>query len=541
MKSIASSIRVQDLDHCGIVAGIIDQMGLVEQINRELGSHPQEIVSAGVAVKAMILNGLGLVSAPLYLFEKFFVGKATEHLLGEGIEPQHLNDDRLGRVLEQLYEAGLTPLFIKVALEAASKFGVNSDSLHLDSSSFHVHGAYLSKDLPPSQEPAAIAITHGYSRDHRPDLKQFIMDLMCSGDGDIPLYLRVASGNESDQAIFAQLMREFREQWQCEALFVADAALYGEENIQSLTHLQWLSRVPATIKAAQELMEQLSEEAFNRAQLTRYRIACVCSTYGDIKQRWLVVESEARKEVDLLHLEQKIQQHHQKALHQLKQLEQRNFACAPDAMTAAQDWNKQLRYHCLTQIEVVPRPYYNQPGRPRKGQVPDGYHYRVQGSLTLKKEVVAKARRRAGRFVLATNVLDSESLSEDNILCEYKQQQCTERGFRFLKDPMFFTSSVFLKTPERVAALAMVMGLCLLVYTLAQRALRQALAKAKQTVLNQLGKPTATPTMRWVFQCFQSIHLVIMGECEQIVNLTQEHQRILQFLGAPCQKYYLLV
>ncbi|NEQ63808.1 MAG: IS1634 family transposase [Moorea sp. SIO4A1] len=294
-------------------------------------------------------------------------------------------------------------------------------------------------------------------------------------------------------------------------------------------------------KQLSELIEQLSEEAFNRGQLTGYRIACVCSTYGDIKQRWLVVESDARKEVDLLHLEQKIQQHHHKAQKQLKQLEQRNFACAPDAMAAAQFVNKQLRYHRFTQIEVVPYPYYNQPGRPRTGQLRDGYHYRLQGSLTLKKQVVAKARRRAGRFILATNVLDSESLSEDDMLCEYKRQQCTERGFRFLKDPMFFTSSVFLKTPERVAALAMVMGLCLLVYTLAQRALRQALAKAKQTLKNQLGKPTATPTMRWVFQCFQSIHLVTLGEFEQIVNLTQEHQRILQFLGASCQKYYLLL
>ncbi|NEQ80368.1 MAG: DUF4277 domain-containing protein [Moorea sp. SIO2I5] len=72
MKPIASSIRVQDLDHCGIVAGIIDQIGIVEQINQELGTHPQEKLSAGVAVKAMIINGLGLFSAPLYLFEKFF-------------------------------------------------------------------------------------------------------------------------------------------------------------------------------------------------------------------------------------------------------------------------------------------------------------------------------------------------------------------------------------------------------------------------------------------------------------------------------------
>jgi transposase len=189
----------------------------------------------------------------------------------------------------------------------------------------------------------------------------------------------------------------------------------------------------------------------------------------------------------------------------------------------------------------VPHPEYQKAGRPRKGQVPDGYRYRLQGTLTIKEEVVFLARRRAGRFVLATNVLESKSLTEEEMLSEYKGQQGTERGFRFLKDPMFFTSSVFLKTPERVAALAMVMGLCLLVYTLAQRALRQALASAKQTIKNQLGKPTATPTMRWVFQCFQSIHFVILEGAEQIVNLTQEHQGILQFLGAPCQKYYLLV
>ncbi len=131
---------------------------------------------------------------------------ATEHLLGEGIQPEHLNDDRLGRVLDQLFAAGLTPLFIKVALSAATKFGVNKNSLHLDSSSFHVHGSYLTEASAVEEEPAAITITHGYSRDHRPDLKQFIVDLMCSGDGDVPLYLRVADGNESDQASFAQLL-----------------------------------------------------------------------------------------------------------------------------------------------------------------------------------------------------------------------------------------------------------------------------------------------------------------------------------------------
>ncbi len=108
MTDIASNIIVQDIDHCGIVSGIIDEIGLVELINRELEPHPLTLVSPGIVVKAMILNGLGLVSAPLYLFSQFFVGKATEHLLSEGITPELLNDDRLGRVLDELYKVGIT-------------------------------------------------------------------------------------------------------------------------------------------------------------------------------------------------------------------------------------------------------------------------------------------------------------------------------------------------------------------------------------------------------------------------------------------------
>ena len=95
----------------------VTKWGSPLQIDKLLGTHPQEIISPGQGVKAMILNGLGLISAPLYLFEKFFVGKATEHLLGKGIRPEHLNDDRLGRILDKLAGSGLTETFVTVALD----------------------------------------------------------------------------------------------------------------------------------------------------------------------------------------------------------------------------------------------------------------------------------------------------------------------------------------------------------------------------------------------------------------------------------------
>lgn len=534
----ASSIIAQDIDHCGIVAGIIDRIGLVDVINEKLGIHPLQRISPGIVVKAMILNGLDLLTAPLYLFEKFFVGKATEHLLGEGIQAEDLNDDRLGRVLDKLYDANLTELFVNIALQAANKEGVKTSSLHLDSTSFHVHGEYA-EDEDDSGEPIAIKITQGYSRDHRPDLKQFIVDLMCSGDGDIPLYFRVADGNESDKGIFAKLIREFRENWELDTLFVADAALYGEENLQQLNDLRWLTRVPASLKDAQQLMSQLPDEVFQNSEIEGYSFFSRRSDYAGIEQRWLVVESDSRKESDLKQMNKKIERGSEIAQKRLKRLCQQEFACAPDAEKAASDLEKDLRYHSLSDIEVVKVPIRGK-GRPKKGVTPK-YRYQLKASLALKADVVEREKNRSGRFILATNVWDSQQLSDDEMLQEYKAQQSTERGFRFLKDPIFFTDSVFIKTPKRVAALAMVMGLCLLVYSLGQRALRQALATAKKSIKNQVGKPTATPTLRWVFQSFQSIHLLIIDGRKQITNLTQERQWILQFLGTDCQKYYLKI
>lgn len=184
----APRIEVQDIDYLRIVAGIVDKIGLVEEIDQKLGTHSQEHVSLGQAVKAMILNGLGFLSAPLYLFGEFFCGKATEHLLGAGIKPEHLNDDRLGRVLDKLFAAGLTELFVRVAGKAAQRCGVSTQSVHLDSISFHLPGEYNTGD---GGGPEEICVTHGYSRDHRPDLKQFVMELMSKKDGGIPLFLRV--------------------------------------------------------------------------------------------------------------------------------------------------------------------------------------------------------------------------------------------------------------------------------------------------------------------------------------------------------------
>ena len=534
-------IKVKNLDHLGLVAGTIDSLGLVEVINNLVGEQPGEIVSLGQVVKAMILNGLGLVSAPLYLFSRFFEKKPTSYLIGEGIEAKHLNDDRIGRILDKLYVTGLTPTFTAVALAAVKKFKISTNTCHLDSSSFHVHGEYQTQtpdnsepvsncNLEQTQKPSPISITYGYSRDHRPDLKQFLVDLICTGDGDVPLFLRVADGNESDSAIFGKFLSEFKKQLKIDSLMVADSALYTAENLGLMTNLNWLSRVPAKVKLAKNLMSRLRSEDLTVSTISGYKFSEQKSDYGGIEQRWLVVESEARRQSDIKRLNKKIQQAEKEASQKLRQLTTQEFACKPDAFAAANQLSRTFKYHQLTEIklhEVASKSLSDQ-------------SFTVQAVLEVDAEAIATQKRQAGRFVLATNLLDTKELSNDDMIAKYKEQQAAERGFAFLKDPLFFTDSVFLKTPERVEALAMVMGLCLLVYTLAQRQLRQRLKSTQSGLKNQLGKSTSRPTLRWIFQYFQSVHLLIINQVEQICNLTSEQLEILRFFPEACQSYYLL-
>lgn len=457
----------------------------------------------------------------------------------------------MGRVLDQLYVKGLSQGFMTVALAAAKKYGVSTKTLHLDSTSFHLHGEYNST-LPSvnfrnkkdscsegveeqtidvvAQQP--VNITYGYSRDHRPDLKQFILDLICSGDSDVPFFLKVASGNQSDQKEFAQIAVDFQKQIDLDTLMIADSALYSAANISLMKQIKWLCRVPLTVGYAKQLISQLLDEEFVKSQVDGYSYVVKTSHYGGVEQRWSIVESQARKIADLDQLEKRVKKSTTTAQKKLKKLSSEVFTCRQDAMKVAERFSKQLKYHSLINLQFFKKPEKKYQSVQELQANANQDFYQLKADLEEIKSVVEAEKRCAGRFVLATNVLDETVLSNDEMIWEYKAQQSCERGFGFLKDPLFFTDSVFLKSPERIEALAMVMGLCLLVYTLAQRQLRNALSAAKSKIENQLGKPTDRPTLRWIFQCFLSVHLLVINGIKHISNLTDERLNILKFFPA---------
>ena len=224
----------------------------------------------------------------------------------------------------------------------------------------------------------------------------------------------------------------------------------------------------------------------------------------------------------------KILKDEEKANALLTSLSQRKYENRTEIKAVFECEQKKLKYHSLVLKDVSK----TQDKKTKKTV------YKATIHKEKKSEKIESEKKKAGRFILATNVL--KNLSPSEILTAYKGQQSCERGFKFLKDPLFFADSVFLKYPSRVETMAMLMGLSLLVYSIGQRQLRANLKQNNTGVKNQLGKVTERPTLRWIFQSFQGIHLVVLNGVKQIVNLTENRVETLNYFSQHCQKYYIL-
>ena len=531
-EAAATRYAVQDMDHLGLVAGMVDELGLVERIDSLI---PQDLaqrnLSVGLVVKAMILNGLGFIQRVLYLMPSFFQNKPLDRWLGPGIRPEHLNDDVLGRALDTIYRYGPTRLFAPLAAQAVKRLGLTCRIGHLDATSVHTDGRYNSERDPPE---GVIQITKGYSRDHRPELNQVVTQLICENQAGLPLFMAALSGNSCDQTSFRETISEHIGQLHTEVglkYIVADSALYNEATLQELGDFGWISRVPETIGLARELTLAVAGELMLSSEEQAYR--ALGTRYGGLRQRWLVVYTRAAR----YRAEKTLQKQHlkqgQAELKAFARLQKTAFACEADAAAALQAFRKQQGLTTVCDAQVLARPRYFQKGRPSPHQTPDAYEYFIQGGLASEIALHQQKLQRKSCFLIATNELDEQALPDDHVIEHYKKdQQQVEGGFRFFNDPWFMASTLFLKTPQRIMALMMIMTLCLLVYAAIEWRIRQALQVRDQTFPDQKGQPTQRPTVRWVFQFFSGIRLLLISQTQRIVlSLNEHHRALLALLG----------
>lgn len=529
------SYSSKTLDHLGLVAGMFDELGLGEMIDSACPSDsPERSVSTGQAIKAMIINGLGFVNKRLYLVSNFFADKPIERLLGPDIDAAQLNDDRLGRALDEVYQAGLTPLFSRIAAQALSALDLAPRTGHMDSSTVSVHGKYNSEQDAPAAE---LHITRGHSKDHRPDLAQATIQLICDHLHGIPLHFEVLAGNSSDSTAFRRTIKNFGEQLTFDTgldTVVADSKLYSAETLQVLADAQfnWITRVPATLEAVRELQAAARPEDFHdlpdQAGYQARRYTC---EYGDIEQDWIVYRSEQAAERSVKSLRRKVDKQAVEAAKKLRKLGGQHFHCEADARQAAEESMRAYPWMELGAITVHEVRKYSRPGRP----APDAEAeivYRIEAETRIKEEAFDRAVFEDSLFVLATNQLTETAEAEAELLRCYKQQNTVERGFRFLKDPRVVADSLYVQKPSRVAALLFVMVCCLLVYSALEYRIRTGLKQNDQTVPDQKNKPTQKPTARWIFEVFIGIHVLTLPDrTEMVLNLKPPQRTVIQLLG----------
>ena len=544
------------LDHLGLVASTIDDIGLVQKIDTRLplSLNKGVKVTIGQRVASMIINGLGFMNSRLYMFPEFLENKPVDRLLGDGLIADDFNDDSLGRALDVIHEHGINQLFSEIVFSIAIEQKLIGNSIHLDSSSLSVHGEYAEDEdtanpLQDARSSSILAttphITHGFSKDHRPDLKQVVINIATTGAAGFPVMMESHSGNVSDQKILYDAVK--RMQKFCKGLnglpefmYVADSAIYNS-CVNNSADFIWLSRVPESISEAKTMLQKEDNDFAWKDIGNGYRVCTINSQYKVIDQRWCVVSSEQAYKRKIVTFEKNVTKDMELAEKVLKTLSHHNFACKQDATEALKQSTKKLKYHQITALPIIIRKHKKN-GRPKKSVLGKIVGYKLQGEVVKDNRKIDLARRIKGRFILATNQLDTELLPDERIFLEYKEQSKTESGFKFIKDNSFEVSSIFLKKPERVAALMMIMTLCLMVYSVAQYRLRESLKELNEDVPNQNGKPTQNPTIKRVFKLFQGVQVLTVAIEDKVqvlvINLNTILKNILKHFGTRAMEIY---
>lgn len=544
--------KSETLEHLGLVAGIFDELGIGDLVDELL---PQDLsrrkVSVGQALKAMVLNGLGFANRRLYLMPEFFRNKPTERLVGTGISPEHLNDDALGKALDALHAFGLTELYRLIARQGAERLGLGGYVAmgHLDTTSFHVDGHYNSKLDDFDEEAGIIHVSKGYSRDHRDDLNQVVLELITESRANLPMMMRPLSGDASDKTSFEETIERHVGQLRGDdggpsMVVVTDSAAFTRGCLAAYQRqgLRWLMSVPATVGQAKRHLEEVDPEEL-RPLVKGYRYKTFSTTYAEVEQRWLVIYSEAARERAAKRVDKELLKQGDKERKAFDELCREAFHCPQDAWRALAAFRGTLRVLEVRGADVIERRHYERAGKPAADAVPESVSYHLGGGLAAP--IAARERRLVRRscFILATNELDEDVLGDREVLRAYKGQSSkVERGFRFLKDPMFMASTLYLKRVERVMALLMVMTVCLLVYAALEYRIRQTLSEHDESVPDQKGKPTRRPTAKWVFELFMDVHfLTITAEKtirRLVLNLREELKRLLELMGPTYMELY---
>jgi transposase len=547
MQDPLPALEVYPVHHLPIIKAYANQLGLVSLINHYIPTAME--VDAGTVVLGLVLDTLSGRS-PLYRLEEFFAHQDTELLLGKALPPHAFTDDTVGRVLDRLYDFGTMRLFTACAVRASMRFGLERRYVHFDTTSRSVWGDYQyaeTQDLP-------FQMTYGYSKDKRPDLKQFILSTLCV-DRAVPIWGQLADGNASDKTLNTTLLSEIAQllaQYGVQPgayIYIADAALVTEDNLAALRNTLFITRLPATYsECGRVIAEAVAANAWEEVGVlaqtpptrhrpgTSYKVAERNVTlYGKV-YRAIVVHSSSQDQRRQKQLERELQASAATLEATAREVTQQEYFCRADAEAAAAKLRAQQSAYHYMEVQVEEHSKYG-PGRPSQKQprVVKALRYSLKVTLHERAEVIARKVQEMGCFVLLTNVPTAGEMahSAPEVLQAYKEQHGVEQNFAFLKDPVI-VNSLFLKKPERIEALGLVLLLALLLWRLVERALRVHVETTGKPFPGWDKRETQKPTAFMMMTKFAAVMVIKVGTQRQLAQpLATVQQQYLLALGVP--------
>jgi transposase len=504
---------------------------------------------------SLLLKNVLLSREPLYGIGEWAARFDPEALGFADSQLPSLNDDRVGRCLDRLFQSDITSLVLALATHVVREFQVDLDELHNDSTTITFHGAYADAAQEEKRgQKTRLAITWGYNKDHRPDLKQLLFILTVAGDGAVPVYFQVASGNVvDDKTHLATWDLLCRLVGRPDFLYVADCKLASTENMAYVHQHQgrFLTVLPRTrsedrvfrdlLASGQIQWRHLHDKRNDKGEIVDQYSVSEPATLSAEGYRLVWYHSTRKAELDAQARHQQVE----RALTELAELRQklsssrtryRHEAKVADAVQEILRVRGVERW-IVTEIKERTEEKYRQD---RRGRPNDQSRYvketstRFELAYHIDTAQLAAETLGDGVFPLITN---DSSLSELEMLLAYKSQPALEKRFSHLKTD-FEVAPVYLKEVSRIQALLCVYFLALLTESLLERELRRAMDRdaIESLPLYPEGRKCRRPTARRVIDLFEDVqrHSLRVGRRPPVVFTTQLsrlQRRLLRLLG----------
>ncbi len=531
MGEIPDGMQVTRADHLPIIAAFCRRIDLVETINRVVPTEME--VSVGIIIQGMVLDILSGRS-PLYRLTDFFEHQDTELLLGEEVSPTSFNDTTVARALDAVFNVGAEKVFNTVAFKASCLFSIEKQHVHFDTTSVNVWGNYEQC----SPDSGSVNITFGYSKDHRPDLKQFLIKMLCVGR-NIPIVGSCEDGNTSDKAINNTLLSRISQHMAKYGLepgafvYVADAAMVTEDNLATIGENLFLTRLPFSYNEANRVVSEAIDEnnweevgALNETPTAikrppaRYRITEKTVVLYQKQYRAVVVHSSAHDKRRTNRIDREIKASKKCVSKLISQEIKQEFYCRADAESAASRLRQSETELHRVSVSVEEKINYARGRPPKNGtRKVTSVRYVLKAQAEEKAKDIEKKRDEAGCFVLLTNVPRQGDMAETGgeLLHAYKEQHGIERNFSFLKDPLI-VNELFLKKPERIEVLGAILLMALLIWNLIEHCLRQHIRENSVALQGWDKKPTRRPTTFMMSTKFIGLIIIKMAGLRKLAT-----------------------